>query len=486
MNSKRRAELQRKLTLNAVPRPPEGLAERIKADIPQYLERETAPARFTRAIPFNLRIAASIVVLATSVTVAMMMVRQNTQQKMASAEPGRVVMFPPASRSTAAPDTANTSNAGRTEEVNLDIVEEGPRIPQIASARVAPPAMTPPPLEADDQPREQRDAESGAERQDSFGDAAGVVGGVVGGMADAAAAQPQMAEAAAPAPARMVTEPSPAPPAAPPSVAQSITMTAEAPMVDARRERASSARFATDGVDTFLAKKESVFGISVNAQVFNDIRATLESGRRPAASAVNVEALVNYFAGAPEKPPRKVHLEVEASPAALPAEGDHAVLRFTIDTPEGTGLAGTDARIDVVLNDAVVQRAQRVGDNDPLARESTLPYGTSVTGLYALELKPGLRSSQLVATVRLHYFANGKPQTITRLVLGKDLAKSWQRSSRRHRLASLGALWGESLKGTPGGVDVARRAEELATQAPDDVRARELARAASASAAGGR
>ena len=33
MNAKRRAELQRKLTLNAVPRPPAGLAERIKADI---------------------------------------------------------------------------------------------------------------------------------------------------------------------------------------------------------------------------------------------------------------------------------------------------------------------------------------------------------------------------------------------------------------------------------------------------------------------
>jgi hypothetical protein len=88
--------------------------------------------------------------------------------------------------------------------------------------------------------------------------------------------------------------------------------------------------------------------------------------------------------------------------------------------------------------------------------------------------------------VRLHYFDGAKPQTITKAVHGHDLAKSWQRASRRHRLASLGAVWGESLKGTNKGKDVARRAEELATQAPDDVRARELARAASVSAAGGR
>jgi hypothetical protein len=234
------------------------------------------------------------------------------------------------------------------------------------------------------------------------------------------------------------------------------------------------------------AKKESVFGISVNPQVFHEIRATLESGQRPAASAVNVEALVNYFAGTPAKPPRKLRLEVEVSPSVLPAEGEHAVLRFTVDTPAGSGIAASDARVEVVINNATVAHVERIGDGDALARESALPHRTSVTGLYALEMKPGLRSSQLVATVRLYYVLNGEQKTLTELVHGHDLARSWQRSSRRHRLASLGAVWAESLKGTAAGVDVARRANELASQAPDDVRARELARAASASADGGR
>ena len=62
MNSKQRAELQRKLTLKAVPRPPAGLAERIKSDIPKYLQAE--PDRFSgRSLAFNLRIAASILLV---------------------------------------------------------------------------------------------------------------------------------------------------------------------------------------------------------------------------------------------------------------------------------------------------------------------------------------------------------------------------------------------------------------------------------------
>ena len=65
MTTKRKAELQRKLTLNAVPRPPAGLAERIKADIPKYLEPEVERSRFSRAIAFNMRVAAAILLLVT-------------------------------------------------------------------------------------------------------------------------------------------------------------------------------------------------------------------------------------------------------------------------------------------------------------------------------------------------------------------------------------------------------------------------------------
>ena len=494
MNTKRRAELQRKLTLNAVPRPPVGLAERIKADIPKYLEAESGPAKFARSMTFPMRIAASFVLVLTSLAVAMLFISRNGEEKMAnSAAAPRPVIFAPQQRSVAMTETMSTTAARRTEEVNLDIVEEAPIVPQIAAARVAPP----PAMERQDF-RDETKRESGTD--DDYAAAGAEQSGVIGGSAVDAPPPQSMAEVAAP-PEPAVSQPAqsgfaremPAPPPAPVSPApalerESITITGEAPMVDARRERAM-AKSASNAM-VAQAKKDNVFGISVSPEVFDNIRRTIESGQRPAPSAVNVEALVNYFAGPPEKRPRRgVRLEVEASPAAIPAKGDHAVLRFTLDTPDATSSessVASNARIEVVINSAVVQRTRRIGDSEPLASESELRPGMSVTGLYALEMKPGLRATQLVATVRLHYIENGKPETVTKVVHGYDLAKSWQRASRRHRLAALGALWGESLKGTTGGVDVARRAEELATQEPDDVRARELARAANASAAGGR
>ena len=141
MNSKRRAELQRKLTLNAVPRPPAGLAERIKADIPRYLEAETVPQRLTRSLTFNLRIAASVIVLAGAVVVAMMATREQ-QEKMA-ATATRPVIFAPQSRAIAPPPTTTTVAVARTEEVHLDIVQEAPVVvpEQIASAPPPPSAL---------------------------------------------------------------------------------------------------------------------------------------------------------------------------------------------------------------------------------------------------------------------------------------------------------------------------------------------------------
>ena len=492
MNSKRRAELQRKLTLNAVPRPPAGLAERIKADIPQYLEAETMPQRFTRLrifnlSTFNLRIAASFIVLAGAVLVAMV-VSRSRQEKLADTRMTTPVIFAPAPRAMTPADTTTTVAAvARTEEVQLDIVQEVPPMvaPQVAVARVAPPAMVPAPESRDDE----TDAQGGVEGEAAYGVAGGVVGGRAEEVRDAeprrlAEYAPEVAAAAAPPSESVPAAPAPA---SAPSLAQANETRADAAGLDRRQERAA-AKVMTEQPRQREAKKDknSVFGISVSPQVFNDIRSTIQSGQRPAASAVDVEALVNYFAGPPPRAPRRVSLEVEASPAVIPAEGEHAVLRFTIDTPAGSGIAASDARIEVVINDDAVARATRIGDADPLARESVLPYGTSVTGLYALEMKRGLRSSQLVATVHLHYTIDGKPATITKVVEGHDLEKSWGRSSRRHRLASLGAVWAESLKGTPAGSEVLRRAEELATQDPGDVHARELARAVSASAAGGR
>ena len=452
MNSKRRADLQRKLSLKAVPRPPAGLVDRIKADIPKYLEADDERGRYSRTVAFHMRVAASIVLLVTSLVVAVYLVDTPTQEKAATAAPGP---FAPASRSLVAPATATAA----PQEAKFDVAEDAAiEVPQIAMA-------APPPA-----PRRMRPSDAPAIRAMESSAEGGVVGGMAGGAAPPAEAQAVIAQDfGAPAPAPV-----------PPPVAIEAAPARALPLADNRAEKASA------------APAPEVFGISIDPRNFHEIRQTLESGGRPAASAVDVEALVNYFAGPPARRPRRgVRLEVEASPAAVEAEGDHAILRFSIDTPAGNAPVASNVRLEVDINEEVVVSYKRIGGGAQLPAEAVLPNGTSVTGLYALELRPPLMPKQLVAKVRLHYTINGDEKTLVRDVYARDLARSWQRASRRHRLASLGAVWGETLrgempKGTAPAFDVARRAEELATQDPKDARAKELAAAASASAGGGR
>jgi hypothetical protein len=483
MNTKRRAELQRKLSLKAVPRPPAGLSDRIKADIPKYLEVEAERSRFSGAVAFNMRVAASVLLAVMTLVVTVYVVNSPNQEKQAAiATPGP---FPPA-RVLAQPQAAPTTSA---EGVRLDSAREA-SVPVPIAAMTPPPALPARSSEPLDARERQQSGDFAPEETAQQGIAGRVMGEVAGGveggvasMADRAEPQDFLAErdaSAAPMPAA-------APP--PPPVAGAEALRVRTERAAPAAALAQTARNAT--AKTIATTPDEVFGISVDPQNFYRIQQTLESGGRPVPSAVNIEALVNYFAGPAERLPRRgVSLDVEASPAAIEAEGDHAVLRFSIDTPAGAGgPIASDVRLEILFNSQAVASAKRVGGDEPLPAESLLGYGTSVTGLYALELRPNLHASQRIATVRLHYksIANGKPETLTEHVHGRDLAKSWRLASRRHRLASLGALWGERLKtGEMRGTDIARRAEELATQDPKDARARELAAAASASADGSR
>ncbi|HUR83244.1 MAG TPA: von Willebrand factor type A domain-containing protein [Thermoanaerobaculia bacterium] len=463
------------MTLNAVPRPPAGLVDRIKADIPKYLEAEPERRRFSRGAAFQLRIAASIL-LVTTIVATLYVTQTRDQEKSSVATPGP---FAPAARAFRQPQ-ANSSTA--TEEVRLDITQDNSiqLPPQIAMATPPPP----PPPAAIPAPRSRafdadaaQPVEGGVEGRVEGGVAGGTVGGVVGGVVGGSASGVPMADSA-----RDQRQPAPVPP---PAVAERVTVAAEAP---ALAEIAPQRRMEKTAAVAQNAAGSNVFGISVNPSNFQNIRETLEAGGRPAASAVDVEAIVNYFAGPPAKPPRRdVSLDVEVSPAAIEMPGDHAVLRVSIDTPDGPPIA-SDVHIEVVLNANVVARHSRVGGPESLLSESVLPGGTSVTGLYALELKQPLHPKQELATVRMHYrrIGSNKVETITRHLFVHNLPKNWQLASRRHRLASLGALWGETLKGSVRRSDIARRAEELVTQDPKDARARELAAAANASADGSR
>src|ERR1043166_745773 len=66
MTTKRKAELQRRLSMASMPKPPAGLADRIKADIPDLLGTARERERLSSSIAFNLRVAASIILLISS------------------------------------------------------------------------------------------------------------------------------------------------------------------------------------------------------------------------------------------------------------------------------------------------------------------------------------------------------------------------------------------------------------------------------------
>ena len=464
MNPKRHADLQRKLTLTPVPKPPADLLDRIKNDIPQYLRPEADRTRFTRSLSFNMRVAAAVlVVLSSAVATVYLLAPEQHLSRVAAKAPA-----PAAAVATPYVDTTGT-----TAEVRVDIAPQQQPAPVMQVASVARPKSeiaNATSLSEETSRREEAAAPSAAE---------GAVTGAAG--LEAAAAPVAMADLAAPAP----------PPAAPAPAAtepQSKSIAASAPAEERRAARFRTGSLVTEAVasEFDLGQRGSVFGISLDPGVFHRIRETLEQNERPTASPVDLEAIVNYFAGPPARKVRSgVKLEVEASPSPVGRIGRSGFLRFTIDTAAAQAAlpVASDARLTITLNDETVERALPVGDSAVAGAERALLHNLSVTGLYEVTLRSNLRPGDRVATVELTYVdvADGKRRSIEKIVYARDFGKVWTRASRRHRLASLGAVWGQSLKGEPPASDVARRAEELATEQPQDRRAQELATAATAS-----
>ena len=92
MNANRKADLQRKLTLASVPKPPAGLAERIKREIPKELRfnAEKERERLSKAVAFNLRVAASILILVSSAYLGLQLLSRLDQSSPTSEQPSRI------------------------------------------------------------------------------------------------------------------------------------------------------------------------------------------------------------------------------------------------------------------------------------------------------------------------------------------------------------------------------------------------------------
>jgi hypothetical protein len=490
MNSKRKADLQRKLSMVSVPKPPAGLADRIKQDIPQYLGTQNERERFSKAIAFNLRVAASVIVLVSSAYLCLRLFSHESFEVARSPKPVAAIAQrmdekrsevlsnaapPPLRQPVIAPNAppaapqpmANVAPPPSAAEriVMHRQVDEVTSAPVAAAATpTAVAAAEPAPVAA---PKAEETLADATRRKKETKDT--LETGVAGGTAPASAPPAAMNEAANFVPQAQ---------SAINGVAKTFTTSINSDLV----------RSANAGTLDFDARN-SVFGISVNNNAFEQVKSAIEHGERP--SNVDVEGLVNYFAGAAKRSPREVSLEAEGSPAPID-EGPRTVfVRYTVDTARGdlpphasVPPIATDARVDIEFDSRAVASFRRVGgDARADAVEPSLLKNVSVTAVYAVQLQPQVTEWMNVATVRLHYknVTNGRQKTQTRLLNVRDVTQPWSRASRRHRLASLGAVWGEQLKSSTGGADLARRAEELSKQEPRDERAKELATLANAS-----
>ncbi len=123
MNANRKANLQRKLTLAPLPKPPAGLAERIKSEIPKHLrfDAERERERLSHSVAFNIRVAASILILISLAYLALQVMSRVDQEKPAAVQ---------AIRRPLPVVQPITQPVAKTAE------------PQMAEARPAPPKLT--------------------------------------------------------------------------------------------------------------------------------------------------------------------------------------------------------------------------------------------------------------------------------------------------------------------------------------------------------
>lgn len=460
MTTKRKAELQRKLGIAPVPKPPADLAERIKRDIPSDLrgsvERERE--RFKRSSLFSLRVAASILLLIGGAFIGVQLM-----SRAGAPHPSAAINMP-----TRAPAAATATVFGNEKksvqvaqapaaelpynQVSVDSLQKakGERqdvgrkqdsVSRVAGFAPQPQAVFPPPAEPKDnasdmtaEPAKLADEKELDEERRNRDRKATVVGG--------AAQQELGALRAAAAPASAAGAP--------------VAKTAMAAAISVRSE---------------------LFGISVDRQAFDRIKSAIERGERPTAAAVDVEALVNYFAGAPSRMRRDAALDLEAS--SRPVSGSTSLVRVTVDT----STAISDAKLEIAFDPVAVATHRRIGgDVIESATEQIVPASRSVTALYEVTLRPNVRPRQAIATAKLTYRnTGGKEQTLTRWVSYDEAVGPWSNRSTRHRVATLGAIWAETLRARANGVDVALKAAELSKQEPGDEKAKELAALATAS-----
>jgi len=397
MNPNRRANLQRKLTLTPVPKPPAGLADKIKGEIPKHLllDTERERERLSQTVAFNMRVAASILILVSSVYLGLQLIVRKSEERAPSL--------------TAARQTKKaTPAASRADKAkNVDEVTEAQR----PGTKVA---------VAQTKPTSQRgfvDEKRDIARREAKEEAP-----------VAALAPPPPAAAPAPTPPRSVaTEP--------------------AAMAEGRNsDRAVAGLGSAKAASLQKLAPASNFGVESERGEYDRMVAALDRGERP--ENVSIAAVVQHFAAPAAVPGNAVGLETEVT--ASPFAQRKQFLRVSVDVAASI----SDASLDINFKDNELTHRALTGQS--YGRAVSMKANSSITLLQEFEPRPHVESSP-VANVRLAYrSADGERRTIEKEVNTADF-RAWPDATLRMKSAVLAALLGDALR---NGGDTSRIAAE--------------------------
>lgn len=445
MRANRQADLQRKLTLTAVPTPPAGLADRIKTDIPKHFPDSSAERRrLGNAVAFNMRVAASILLLVGSLFVALHLLNKAAQD-----DDRRLGEFSRALEKNAPPSQAVSP---------VPKLQGAPQV--VTSTEEAPSTVAPPALKAG-KPAvqvaeaktkgEAPEADTNALRYREKDEAANGPGQAAGALD-----KKQRDDVGRAAPASAAAAPRPMAPPPVPAVADQ-TKVAGALATASTESRVDGLR-ATQPADAAppqtaneLARKSAATASYSGGTVQ---RGGFASGTRAHAFGYDLERtqldrvtpLVQHFAAPVERPEHGVRLEADAAPAPLdPSKG---VLRISIDTASGRpgsapSQVAANARLEIVINGNAVE-SQRAVTGSPSSFEPSLMDGVSMTAVYEFQLLPSVSGGTHLATVRLRYLSpDGSEHSLERNLRVSDIASSWNAAPERTKRSSLAAAFGE-------------------------------------------
>ncbi|MEO6259930.1 MAG: hypothetical protein ABIP63_06240 [Thermoanaerobaculia bacterium] len=420
MTRNRKAELQRKLAIAPLPTPPSELSQRIKDEIPRDLmfnvpnERD----RFRRSVTFDMRIAASILLLISGAFAGVHFLSR--------------------------PEPAMTTNsraeapAFRVAETTTGPAAQAAPLPSAAadsSARILP-AAAPPSARLIRRTKE----EAGAPALIGEMKASVPAGVSAPDLSPNPTAQSTLASADTATAAGLLQR-------APDAIAGRTNAPPKEKADDQREAGNLVMADAAHEVAQPTAPRQSVAAPSSRAETsvrksarserttgnetgsFGRAEEALRKDQRLDATAA--AAFIEHFSAPTDRPAQQLRLEAEA--IVLPTLEPHALfLRVSIDAPAEQGATSLQVTIPSLK------------PGTPAIARSIVPElraAASMTRVFLLPLRPGTAASDSVALARLQYRdAGGREQSLERRIARADVLK-WEKASARGRSATLAAAF---------------------------------------------